>query len=188
MSKITDQLYLGSGAEANNMDWLKDNFVTHIVNCTIEHPNYYPNEFNYLKLNLLDSPDQNLYHVFERVYNYIKDAIGNGGTVLVHCHAGISRSSSMVIYFIMKAKKWSYKEALSYVKSKREIVDPNEGFVEQLISVTPEVGKLYYRETQTVIHETPQMLNGPHRLFYTPYADYRISKRDIKKFDEVSLD
>ena len=142
------------------MKWLKDHFITHVVNCTIEHPNYFTEEFNYLKLNLLDSPKQSLYHVFERVYNYIRTTIGNGGTVYVHCHAGVSRSSSMVIYFVMKVKGWSFPEAFSYVKSLHPRTDPNEGFVIQLISVTPKALRLFSAQSSDV--------SGVDRMYH-PY-------------------
>ncbi len=52
--------------------------------------------------------------------------------VLVHCHAGVSRSTTVVVAFLMKTKRWPYKKALNYVKQRRYIVDPNFGFVEQL--------------------------------------------------------
>ena len=162
MSKITEQVYLGSSLEARDKNWLKSKYITHIVNCTTEHPNYHPDEFNYLKLSLLDTPNQSIYHVLEKTFEYIKTAVGNGGTVYVHCHAGVSRSSSMVIYYVMKAKGWSFREALGYVKSLHPRTDPNPGFVKQLISVTPEAGKALQTPVQ---HHAPQ----PKANTYHPY-------------------
>lgn len=135
MSKITEQLFLGSVVEASDEDWLKEKFVSHVINCTKELPNYFPSEFNYLKLNLLDSSDQSLYHVFDRVYEYITRAIANGGTVFIHCHAGISRSSSMAIYYAMKSQGWSFRRSANYVKTLHPKTDPNPGFIQQLMSI-----------------------------------------------------
>ncbi len=53
--------------------------------------------------------------------------------VLTHCFAGVSRSSSMVIAFIMKSKKLTYEKALEFVRFKRNCVFPNEGFEKQLL-------------------------------------------------------
>ena len=56
-----------------------------------------------------------------------------GGKVLVHCRMGISRSGSTVIAYVMKKMNKSLAEAMEYVVSKRGIVNPNPGFIEQLI-------------------------------------------------------
>jgi protein-tyrosine phosphatase len=48
--------------------------------------------------------------------------------VLVHCQMGMSRSSTLVIAFLMKEFNWGFKEAFKYTKNKRPIVQPNEGF------------------------------------------------------------
>lgn len=146
MSKIFDQLYLGSKFEASDEDWLSSHHITHIVNCAIELPSYFPGKYSYLNLKLDDIPTQSLYHVLEKSFNFILEAIGRGGVVFVHCAAGVSRSASIVIYFIMKTKDLSFGEALKYVRSKRSIVNPNQGFVLQLISVSPEI--MTYRPNQ----------------------------------------
>ncbi len=46
--------------------------------------------------------------------------------------AGISRSATIVVSFLMKSKKYSYKYALNKVKRYRNIVNPNKGFIMQL--------------------------------------------------------
>lgn len=51
------------------------------------------------------------------------------GNVLVHCFAGISRSSSGIIAYLMNKYGQTFTEALAYCKAKRPIVDPNPGFV-----------------------------------------------------------
>lgn len=46
--------------------------------------------------------------------------------------AGVSRSASVVMAFIMKTHRQRYKAAYNAVQSKRQIVLPNESFREQL--------------------------------------------------------
>lgn len=55
-----------------------------------------------------------------------------GKKVLVHCKMGISRSAATVTAFAMKEYRMSLKEALSHVKGRRSVVNPNDGFVAQL--------------------------------------------------------
>ncbi len=139
MSLIIEGLYLGDYRHASSRSWLKENGMTHIVNCAVEHKNYFPNDFIYLELKLDDAEDQIIYGSLEKSYLFIKNALERGSNVLCHCHAGISRSSSMVIYYIMKSRNIPYDTAYFYTKHKRHVVNPNKGFIRQLISVTPQV-------------------------------------------------
>lgn len=50
----------------------------------------------------------------------------------MHCHAGVSRSATVMIAYLMTKNQWSYEESLTFLKSKRKWVKPNPGFVEQL--------------------------------------------------------
>ena len=50
--------------------------------------------------------------------------------MFVHCAMGMSRSASTVILFLMKKFKIPYEEAYTFVKSRREKIDPNDGFIE----------------------------------------------------------
>jgi protein-tyrosine phosphatase len=52
--------------------------------------------------------------------------------VLVHCYAGISRSSSTVMSYLMKKYNLSLKTAFEHVRSCRWFVNPNPGFCRQL--------------------------------------------------------
>ena len=46
--------------------------------------------------------------------------------------AGASRSATIIIAYLMWKKKMKYYDALDFVQKKRFIVDPNDGFKEQL--------------------------------------------------------
>jgi dual specificity phosphatase 12 len=52
--------------------------------------------------------------------------------VLVHCYAGVSRSSSFVIAYVMSTYKLEYDEAKEKVKKHRVCIHPGDGFVRQL--------------------------------------------------------
>lgn len=54
------------------------------------------------------------------------------GSVLVHCMAGISRSATIVIAYLMSENQMSFSDAYAYVKKRRSIVRPNSGFLRQL--------------------------------------------------------
>jgi protein-tyrosine phosphatase len=81
------------------------------------------------ELDDVDSSD--ISQFFDDSYTEIKEGLKNG-SVLVHCAAGISRSPSIVIAFLMRENKWTFKKAHDYVKGKRRIINPNSGFIKQL--------------------------------------------------------
>lgn len=81
----------------------------------------------------LDHVHYNIKQHFEETYHYIAEKLNQKINVLVHCHAGISRSASIVIAFLMRNKSISLEEAFKIVKSKRPRIKPNEAFIKQLV-------------------------------------------------------
>ena len=51
---------------------------------------------------------------------------------MVHCYAGVSRSSTIVISYLMKKLGWPYKKTVEHVRKQRWVCNPNPGFVKQL--------------------------------------------------------
>lgn len=81
--------------------------------------------------NLQDIPSQNIAQFFDSTFHDIDEGLSRGG-VLVHCAAGISRSSTCLIAYLMRKNNTPMKQTLDYVRSKRRIVCPNYGFERQL--------------------------------------------------------
>lgn len=59
--------------------------------------------------------------------------------IFIHSAAGISRSATIVISYLISAKKMSYLEGYDYLKSKRPIICPNNGFRKQLMEYSDKV-------------------------------------------------
>ncbi|MDE2099308.1 MAG: dual specificity protein phosphatase family protein [Patescibacteria group bacterium] len=54
----------------------------------------------------------------------IQEGIRRGEVVLVHCHAGISRSATVVLLHLMINRQMTLKEAFKHLRSVRPQVDP----------------------------------------------------------------
>lgn len=52
--------------------------------------------------------------------------------VLVHCLAGMSRSATIVIAYLLATTPMTTEEATEFVRSKRRVIRPNYGFTKQL--------------------------------------------------------
>ena len=131
-SKIFDFLYLGSEWNASNLEELKSNGITHILNVTREIDNFYPAVFKYLNIREYDVEETDLLKYWDRTFHFILDCIDGGGKVLVHCKMGISRSAATVVAFGMKYFGWSLNKMLAFTQEKRSITRPNQGFMHQL--------------------------------------------------------
>jgi len=62
---------------------------------------------------------------------FVHEALSMKGTVAVHCHAGASRSASIVAAYLMRYRGMSAKDALEAVSALGG--SPNDGFVAQLV-------------------------------------------------------
>lgn len=86
----------------------------------------------YLYLPFVDRVDQDIRKYRSTVIQFFERALANDGRVLVHCKAGISRSVSTLIMFLMVSVEMTYEEALNLIKSSRPMARPNSGFQRQL--------------------------------------------------------
>lgn len=66
---------------------------------------------------------------FDECINFIDST---NGPVLVHCWAGISRSATIVVAYLMRKREMNYKEAIQFVQKRRSFICPNDGFLDQL--------------------------------------------------------
>lgn len=79
-----------------------------------------------------DDPEEKISEHFFKVHDIISKAVSENKNVVVHCAAGMSRSATLVLAYIMIENRWEYEEAYSYVKKRRELIEPNIGFSKQL--------------------------------------------------------
>ncbi|KAH0821596.1 hypothetical protein GEV33_001195 [Tenebrio molitor] len=79
-----------------------------------------------------DSPDQNLTQYFSLCNDFIHAARLREGNVLIHCLAGMSRSVTVTVAYIMSVTNLNWKEALKVVRAGRAVANPNLGFQKQL--------------------------------------------------------
>lgn len=120
-------------AEANT-PWLQSTGITHVLQVAegLIQTQLHSGTLTYLFKPLEDAPDEDLVVHFPRFFPFIEDAIQGGGKVLVHCVAGVSRSATVVIGYLMCKEGLSYNAAYNVVAEARPWINPNPGFVMQL--------------------------------------------------------
>lgn len=132
MNKIQDKLYLGNIKAASDLKSLKAAGITHVLQVASGIKPFFPNDLTYKVINVLDSSNQSLLRHFPAAIQFIKDGMSRGGAVLVHCYAGVSRSATCVIAFLMQERDLSFEDAFSFASKQRPVIFPNMGFQRQL--------------------------------------------------------
>lgn len=79
---------------------------------------------------------------FEYVNSLIDETVsgGEGGAVLIHCYASLSRSPAFILAYMMKTRRMTLVEATALFKSKWDACWPADNFVLQLIEYEKELG------------------------------------------------
>eukprot|EP01096_Ripella_sp_DP13-Kostka_P009415 TRINITY_DN3620_c0_g1_i4.p1 TRINITY_DN3620_c0_g1~~TRINITY_DN3620_c0_g1_i4.p1 ORF type:complete len:284 (-),score=87.97 TRINITY_DN3620_c0_g1_i4:327-1178(-) len=131
-SQITPNVWLGGYKDQLNKNKLKEHNITHILMVAIEVEPAHPKDFEYLVIRAHDFPDQDLISYFPQAHAFISEAVKQNSSILVHCMAGVSRSATMVISWLMDQRDLGVFEATEIVRKGRDRIKPNREFRLQL--------------------------------------------------------
>uniref|UniRef100_A0A5S6Q3L0 protein-tyrosine-phosphatase n=1 Tax=Trichuris muris TaxID=70415 RepID=A0A5S6Q3L0_TRIMR len=133
--EIIPFLYLGNASNAADMDILVKYNIKYIVNVTRNLPNAFEhdNRLKYLQIPIDDNWSQNLAAHFPQAIHFIDEARSKKCGVLVHCLAGISRSVTVTVAYLMHTLALSLDDAYDLVKRHKPNISPNFDFLGQLV-------------------------------------------------------
>ena len=130
IDKITDKIFLGDITGASDFDYFskeKINNVLSIINNL--HPDFSDDKnINHKCIDIDDEDNANIIQYFKECIEFIEKA----DKIFIHCMCGVSRSSTIVIAYLMWKTHCNYYDAYFFVKNRRPFIDPNDGFVKQL--------------------------------------------------------
>ncbi|KAK2715463.1 hypothetical protein QYM36_010173 [Artemia franciscana] len=134
LTRILPFLYLGSQQDAHDKHLCQDHSITYHMNVSTNCPKPdFISDGHFLRLSVQDSYGEKLLPHFKKAIQFIDKSREANGCVLVHCLAGISRSPTVAVAFVMKHLRLPFEEAFRYVKSKRPTISPNFNFLGQLL-------------------------------------------------------
>ena len=118
--EIIPGLWIGSQATSQDPKFMKKNRIELVVNCTRNIPNVMSN-VQYASVPVDDADDEQKHFLKAVPLALIKmrAAMRRGAGVLVHCYAGISRSSSVVAAYLIKYHRLSTRDAILYIKRQK---------------------------------------------------------------------
>ncbi|OWK53245.1 Dual specificity protein phosphatase 22-A [Lonchura striata] len=89
-------------------------------------------DMTYLCISASDSSSQNLLQHFKECIQFIHECRLGGGACLVHCLAGVSRSSTVLVAYLMTVTELGWQSCLAATRAVRSYASPNSGFQQQL--------------------------------------------------------
>uniref|UniRef100_A0A8C5PXG3 Serine/threonine/tyrosine-interacting-like protein 1 n=1 Tax=Leptobrachium leishanense TaxID=445787 RepID=A0A8C5PXG3_9ANUR len=129
---IPSCLYLGDSRQANDLHILKDLKIKGLVNVSMKPLNISVETIDVMHIPATDSNDSDLLHFFPSVCSFIDSYMEKSLAALVTSDLGISRSSAVLIAYLMHNRKCKLKEAWEQVVKCKTNMRPNRGFVKQL--------------------------------------------------------
>uniref|UniRef100_A0A672G8A6 Dual specificity protein phosphatase n=1 Tax=Salarias fasciatus TaxID=181472 RepID=A0A672G8A6_SALFA len=145
LDEVQPRIYIGDMYAAKDKRTLQAHLITHVLNAADGKFNvntgpafYRDTKITYHGVEAFDMPSFNLSPFFYSAANFIKTALSK---VFVHCAMGLSRSSTLVLAYLMIHENMTLPAAIKAVSANRNI-SPNNGFLEQLRELDK---KLHYQ-------------------------------------------
>jgi len=130
--QLDEHVFISNWFQAKDQKKLLKMKIQYVLLCAGELEPCYPKDVKFKQLAIADEPKQHISHLFDDAYKFMDEAVNAGSNVLVHCAAGVSRSGSFAIMYLMRKTRRDYDTVLADVRKVRPMVSPNWGFESQL--------------------------------------------------------
>nr|CAD2159876.1 unnamed protein product [Meloidogyne enterolobii] len=139
-------LYLGNVDTAKNRQTLEKCDIRYVINVTSDLPNYFEcdakdeqlnggngaSDITYMRIPVDDNCSHNLAQFFPEAISFIEHARSQKAGILVHCWAGISRSVTVCLAYLMYSQRCTLEEAFDRLFKQNGTIAPNFHFMEAL--------------------------------------------------------
>lgn len=124
------QVWLSGYHFAKNGNLLKEKNITAVL-AAVDLKILYNPSISVHQLDLKDNQEEEVRYTFFPAFRFIEQQ-RKKGNVLIHCAAGISRSATLLIAYMMNKYQTTLENCISYILKKRPCIMPNSGFITQL--------------------------------------------------------
>ena len=132
LNEVFDNIYIGNLATIFDTESLKSKNIKNVLSALTGCEGPYPENYNYLNLDLIDDEYENIIDKFDKSNLFIQKALDNDEKILVHCISGVSRSSTLVIAYLIDKFNKPPSEIIEMLRLKRPKINPNANFLNQL--------------------------------------------------------
>ena len=136
MLEVRPGLFLGGAAAVAEPGHLREAGVAAVLTVGSEELDFQTGAgvegLRRLFVRALDKPETDLLSHLDRCVAFIVQARAEGRAVLVHCHAGVGRSVTVITAFMMKTDQLTFEKAYENLKTVKPEAKMNVGFEWQL--------------------------------------------------------
>ncbi|KAL3481613.1 protein-tyrosine phosphatase-like protein [Aspergillus californicus] len=136
MNKVPGHnIYIGGIFSLKNKAAMSRANITHVLSVLRLQPTddiFSAYQHHHIAIDDLD--DENLLEHFPSAIKFIQSGLDSGGSVLVHCAMGKSRSATICIAYLLHHQRSALtpQSALAFLRESRPLCEPNPGFMKQL--------------------------------------------------------
>ncbi|KAL1770653.1 dual specificity phosphatase 28 [Sigmodon hispidus] len=129
---VAPALFIGNARAASATELLLREGITLCVNVSRQQPGPRAPGVAELRVPVFDDPAEDLLTHLEPTCAAMEAAVRDGGSCLVYCKNGRSRSAAVCAAYLMRHRGYSLERAFQMVKCARPVAEPNMGFWAQL--------------------------------------------------------
>lgn len=115
-------------------------------------------------INIADNSEQVLAKFFDEAHQFIEEARRKKANILIHCLAGVSRSPTFAIAYLMRLNSLKLQDAYNLVKQCRPQIDPNLSFIGQLMVYEKSLDERQHRNSRQQVHNQNKYLKSSPEL------------------------
>lgn len=147
LQEVLPHLFIGDIVAAQSSNLLSSRSITRLVDLSNMFPGASDERVvevtegtdapvvSRLEVHVEDAASEDMSWAFDACNAYIEACRQRGEIVLVHCFQGKSRSSTIVIGYLMLCQGKTLREAYEVTKRARPMICPNDGFKWQLMQL-----------------------------------------------------
>lgn len=139
ITKILDGIFISDRLVSTNIDIITKFKISHILNVSNYQTlmNFENIGITYLNLNWLENPPENISYfsneTIKNILSFFDDAKNNGEGLLGYSYKGQNRICVIIILYLMKNYNWSLKKSMVFLKKKKNNMNINEYYINELI-------------------------------------------------------
>jgi protein-tyrosine phosphatase len=136
VNEIIPGVWISRWEIAHNPQWLADHNIKAVFNCSKNIP-FYPSIQKQYRIpvddNLQPAEIRNMEKWAPEIAYKIMHEFKSGNPILIHCHAGMQRSTTACAFFLMYKTGDPLISVMRHIKKKRPIAfEPSPNFIESL--------------------------------------------------------
>lgn len=129
-SRVCNGVWVGSIYTTTNEEFFEKNNIKGMVSVGEKPAHIYVSA--HLHIDIEDDSTTDIIKHFEKTNRFIDEIINDNGCVFIHCFAGVSRSPTIAMAYLMWKYDIDHTDAFNKIHQVRSVVLPNNGFRNKL--------------------------------------------------------